>query len=163
MNVVLINPRIPQNTGNIARTCAVTGTGLHLVRPFGFSLKDKYLKRAGLDYWKKLDVKIHDSISSFREKYSNGNNNKFTFTASARKCYHEVDYSGEEFLIFGPEPEGFSRGELQKFSETPLRLPMLNWARSLNLANSVAVVVYEAYRQLDFPGFKRRGNFLKEF
>ncbi len=161
MHIVLVHPQIPQNTGNIARTCAVTKTSLHLIRPLGFSLDDKYLKRAGLDYWDQLDIKIHDSLEEFlrerpREKM-------YLFTSKADKCYHKIDYTGDEYLIFGRESDGLSEDFIKQNFQRSLRIPMLDWARSLNLANSAAIVIYEAYRQLGFPNFTCRGDFLQEF
>ncbi len=161
MNIVLVNPQIPQNTGNIARTCAVTESTLHLIKPLGFTLEDKYLKRAGLDYWDQLDINVHESLRDFLHNYPR--DKMFLFTTKAETCYHEIKYKGDEYLIFGEESDGLSDDFIRENFYRSLRIPMLDWARSLNLANSVAVVLYEAYRQLDFPGFKRRGDFLKEF
>ncbi len=161
MNIVLVNPQIPQNTGNIARTCSVTGSTLHLIRPLGFSLDDRYLKRAGLDYWDQLDIQIYDDLDEFlqccpRERM-------YLFTTRANSCYHEIEYEGDEYLLFGQETDGLDEDFVSENFLHSLRIPMQDWARSLNLANSVAIVLYEAYRQLDFPGFNRKGDFLKEF
>lgn len=158
---MLVYPQIPQNTGNIARTCAVTKTTLHLIKPLGFTLDDKYLKRAGLDYWDQLDIKIHESLDVFLYKYPR--EKMYLFTTKANSCYHEIDYDGDEYLIFGKESDGLSDNFIKNNFQRSLRIPMLNWARSLNLANSVAIALYEAYRQLEFPDFKCRGDFLQEF
>ncbi len=161
MNIVLVNPQIPQNTGNIARTCAVTGSALHLVKPLGFSLDDKYLKRAGLDYWDQLDINIHENFDRFWKKISK--KRIYIFTSKSQRSYHEIQYDLDEYLIFGPEPDGMSEEFLRDNFSKCLRIPMLDEARSLNLANSVAIVIYEAFRQHNFPDFKKEGNFLKEF
>ncbi|MFN2363180.1 MAG: tRNA (uridine(34)/cytosine(34)/5-carboxymethylaminomethyluridine(34)-2'-O)-methyltransferase TrmL [Halarsenatibacteraceae bacterium] len=161
MNVVLVEPRIPQNTGNIARTCAVTGSSLHLVKPLGFSLKDKYLKRAGLDYWDDLDIHIHESFDDFLKKHQD--DKLYLFSTKAAKTYTEEKFTGDEYLIFGKETAGLPEDFIKDNLPSSLRIPMRDYARSLNLANSVAIVLYEAYRQLDFPGFQKRGKFMQEF
>lgn len=161
MNVVLVEPRIPQNTGNIARTCAVTDSRLHLVRPLGFSLQDRYLKRAGLDYWDQLDLEVHDSFNDFLAKY--GSENLLLFSTKAPRIYTEQNYQGDEFLLFGKETAGLPESFIADNLSSSLRIPMKNHARSLNLANSVAIVVFEAYRQLNFPEFQKKGDFLQEF
>ncbi len=161
MNIVLVEPRIPQNTGNVARTCAVTDTGLHLVRPLGFSLEDKYLKRAGLDYWDQLNLEVHDSFSAFLAQYRK--ENLLLFSTKAPRIYTEQHYRGDEFLLFGKETAGLPESFIADNLSSSLRIPMKNHARSLNLANSVAIVVFEAYRQLGFPEFQKKGDFLQEF
>ena len=161
MNVVLVEPRIPQNTGNIARTCAVTDTKLHLVRPLGFSLQDKYLKRAGLDYWDQLDIEIHENFTAFLEKY--GKKKLLLFSTKAKRVYSDEEYRGDDFLLFGKETAGLSEKFIADNLENSLRIPMKNYARSLNLANSVAIVLFEAYRQLGFPEFQKKGDFMQEF
>jgi len=161
LNIVLVEPRIPQNTGNVARTCAVTDTGLHLVRPLGFSLEDKYLKRAGLDYWDQLNLEVHDSFSAFLAQY--GKENLLLFSTKAPRIYTEQHYRGDEFLLFGKETAGLPESFIADNLSSSLRIPMKNHARSLNLANSVAIVVFEAYRQLGFPEFQKKGDFLQEF
>lgn len=150
MHIVLIEPEIPSNTGNIVRTCAATGTSLHLVGPLGFSLKDKYLKRAGLDYWDLAMVFQHDSFEGLRSKYPE---NRFYFT-SKKSCrlYTDVKYNREDFLVFGKETEGLPDSILEQNWDTTLKIPKLQEARSLNLSNAVAIVLYEALRQLDFNG-----------
>lgn len=161
MNVVLVEPRIPQNTGNIARTCAVTGSSLHLVKPLGFSLEDKYLKRAGLDYWDDLDIHIYESFDEFLSQHHD--DKLYLFSTKAAKTYTEEKFSGDEYLIFGKETAGLPENFIKENLPSSLRIPMRDYARSLNLANSVAIVLYEAYRQLDFPGFQKRGKFMQEF
>ncbi len=149
MNIVLVEPEIPQNTGNIARTCAVTGSSLHLVRPLGFSIDDRYLKRAGLDYWHLLDIYYYDTFNELRQRFSK---NTFCYlTTKGTRFYTEVNYSPEDFLVFGKETGGLSREILEENSAYCIRIPMINEVRSLNLSNSVAIVVYEAWRQCGFP------------
>jgi len=150
-NIVLVEPEIPYNTGNIARTCAATGSILHLVKPLGFSTEDKYLKRAGLDYWDKVKVVYHENFYEFSQKYFQGR--KFYLSTKGKKYYHEIQYQPGDFLIFGKETAGLPQELLDKNGEFTFRIPMLPQIRSLNLANTVAVVVYEALRQLQFPNF----------
>jgi len=150
LNIVLVEPEIPANTGNIARTCAVTGASLHLIKPLGFSTADKYLKRAGLDYWHLVDVIYHESFADFAGCYKGG---RFYFaTTKASLFYTEVSYETDGFLIFGRETRGLPPEILDGCPGTKIRVPMINEARSLNLANTVAVVLYEALRQQGFPG-----------
>lgn len=151
IQVVLYQPEIPPNTGNIARTCALTGTPLHLIRPLGFSIDDKTLKRAGLDYWHLLNLTVHDSLEAFLERYPEGS--FYLYTTRATRLYTEVAYEPGSFLIFGKETAGLPEALLARFPDRLLKIPMLNreGVRSLNLSNSVAVAVYEAYRQLGFP------------
>jgi tRNA (cytidine/uridine-2'-O-)-methyltransferase len=148
LNIVLVEPEIPQNTGNIARTCAATGTGLHLIKPLGFSIEDRYLKRAGLDYWNEVLVSTCDSFAELREKYSG----KLFYYAStkAARAYTEVDYPEDCFLVFGKETAGLPEELLEANREFTVRIPMRPGIRSLNLSNSVAVVLYEALRQQGF-------------
>ncbi len=150
MNIVLVEPEIPANTGNIARTCAVTGAGLHLVRPLGFSTDDKYLKRAGLDYWHLVNISYYDNIAELKEKYPG--NRFFYISTKGNKSYHSVEYGCDDFIVFGKETRGLPEDLLRANQEYCLRIPMIDCARSLNLANSVALVLYEALRQQDFPG-----------
>ena len=150
MHIVLVEPEIPNNTGNISRTCAVTGSGLHLVRPLGFSTDDKHLKRAGLDYWKYLDLHYYDSFAEVQAKYPQGT---FWFASTkAKHHYHEVEYGPNDFLVFGKETAGLPKELLDANPDTAIRIPMLPDIRSLNLANSVAIVLYEALRQQSFVG-----------
>jgi len=149
LNIVLVEPEIPQNTGNIARTCAVTGSSLHLVKPLGFSIDDKHLKRAGLDYWYLLDIHYHESLDDFFKKYPEGD---FYFsTTKAKRFYTDVKYTENSFLFFGKETAGLPESLLKKYQDRCIRIPMHSQARSLNLSNSVAIIVYEALRQLNFP------------
>jgi tRNA (cytidine/uridine-2'-O-)-methyltransferase len=149
LNIVLVEPEIPQNTGNISRTCAVTGATLHLVKPLGFSVDDSHLKRAGLDYWKLLDIRYHDSLDDFFKKHPEGD---FYFsTTKARRFYTDVKYTNDSFLFFGKETAGLPKWLLERYSDRCVRIPMKDGARSLNLSNSVAIMVYEALRQLNFP------------
>lgn len=151
LNIVLVEPEIPQNTGNIARTCAAIGAKLHLVRPLGFEISDKYVKRAGLDYWDKLDIEEHNSLSDFLKKYP-VNNNMFLVTTKGQHCYSDVDYSklDEVFLLFGKETKGLPESLLKEHLENTIRIPMRETLRSLNLSNSVAIVAYEVFRQNNF-------------
>ena len=150
MRIVLVEPEIPANTGNVARTCAVTGCELHLVRPLGFSIDDRQLKRAGLDYWHQLKVYLHDSFSDLLGEYPGGT--FFYFSTKGKKKYSEVSYGPDDFLVFGRETAGLSDRILRGNQDRTLRLPMLTGSRSINLSNSVAVVVFEALRQQGFPG-----------
>lgn len=150
LNIVLVEPEIPQNTGNIARTCAATGTSLHLVKPLGFSIDDKHVKRAGLDYWSLLDLHIYENLDEFFQK---NDVNKFYFaTTKGHKSYTDFNFEEGAFLIFGKETAGLPKEILSKYKERTMRIPMVNdeRARSLNLSNSVAIIVYEALRQLKF-------------
>ena len=157
LNVALIEPEIPQNTGNIARTCAATGASLHLVKPLGFSIDDRYLKRAGLDYWHLLDIKVYENSDEFFEK--NKDKKMFFATTKADKTYCEVSYPEDCFIVFGKETKGLPEELLEKRLEDTIRIPMIEEARSLNLSNSVAIIVYEALRQLDFPTLKNTGKY----
>ncbi len=148
LNIVLCCPDIPQNTGNIARLCVGVGARLHLVKPFGFTLSDKKLKRAGLDYWDNLDCIIYDSIEDFFEK--NSNINFYIATTKAEFTHYEVKYKEDDFLIFGSETSGFPLYYLDKYFDRCINIPMKSTIRSLNLANCVAIVLYEALRQLKF-------------
>ena len=154
INVVLVEPEIPQNTGNIIRTCAATGATLHLVRPLGFSLEDKYLKRSGLDYWDIANIQYYDSFEEVVEKNPNGT--FFYATTKVDQAHSDVKYVDNSFIVFGKETKGLPESLIKANLETFIRIPMLNIekARSLNLSNSVAIVVYEALRQLDYPGMR---------
>lgn len=160
LNVVLVEPEIPQNAGNIARTCAVADTVLHLVRPLGFEVTDKYLKRAGLDYWDKVDIRYYDSIEEVMQKYYNGKN--FWFYSTKAKIIHsEAKYSDGDFLVFGKETKGLPETLLKAHYDECVRIPMWGELRSLNLSNSVCVGVYEALRQLGYPQMKTEGEIPK--
>ena len=154
LNVVLVEPEIPQNTGNIIRTCAATGATLHLVRPLGFSLEDKYLKRSGLDYWDIANIQYYDSFEEVVEKNPNGT--FFYATTKVNQAHSDVKYVENSFIVFGKETKGLPETLIKENLETCIRIPMLNLekARSLNLSNSVAIVVYEALRQLDYPSMR---------
>ena len=149
-HIVLVEPEIPANTGNIARTCAATGTHLHLVKPLGFSTDDKTLKRAGLDYWHAVDISYHDSFWEVKELFPQGR--FFCATTKANKVYSDYRFQDGDFLVFGKETAGLSAEILEAHVSTLLRMPMTDQVRSLNLSNSVAILLYEALRQNDFPG-----------
>ena len=156
MHIVLYEPEIPQNTGNIARTCAATGSVLHLIKPLGFSLEDKYLKRAGLDYWRMMRYEVHENFEELLEKYP-GARMHFLSTKAPRS-YTEAAYGPDDFLIFGRETRGLPESLLSRVYDRCLRIPMVPGARSLNLSNSVAIVLYEALRTLNFPGMQEAGE-----
>lgn len=158
-NVVLVEPEIPQNTGNIARTCAVTNTKLHIVKPMGFEITDAKLKRAGLDYWHFLGVKYYENIDEFFETNKGG---RFFFsTTKAVNNYCDVQFCDNDFILFGKETKGLDEALLKANKEHCIRIPMIDEARSLNLSNSVAVVLYEALRQQNFEGLKEKGALTK--
>lgn len=157
LNVVLVEPEIPQNAGNIVRTCAVTESILHMVRPLGFEVSDKYLKRAGLDYWHFVDIRYYDSIEEIMDKHYSGENFWF-FSTKAKNIHSDVKYKDGDFLVFGKETKGLPEELLKKYYNRCVRLPMRDETRSLNLSNSVCVGVYEALRQLDYTGLKTQGE-----
>ena len=160
LNIVLVEPEIPQNAGNVARTCAVTGSKLHLVRPLGFEVTDKHLKRAGLDYWKYLDITYYDSVQELMDKHYKGDN--FWFFSTKSKCIHsDAQYKDGDFLVFGKETKGLPEDLLEKHYDECVRIPMMGELRSLNLSNSVCVGVYEALRQMGYVGFKTQGEIPK--
>jgi tRNA (cytidine/uridine-2'-O-)-methyltransferase len=148
MQIVLVEPEIPGNTGNIARLCAATGASLHLVRPLGFSVDDRYLKRAGLDYWHLVDIHYYDSVEEVLQAYPD--NPRFLLTTHAHQSYTRVSYGPDPLLIFGKESAGLPVSFREAHADECVRIPMVKEARSLNLANSVAIVLYEALRQNDF-------------
>ena len=156
MHIVLVEPEIPQNTGNIARTCAATGAVLHLVRPLGFSLDDRYLKRAGLDYWHLMELHVHDSLEDFF-RATHGARYFFASTKAPR-AYTQVQYKTDDMILFGRETRGLPENLLEKVYDRCIRSPMRQQARSLNLSNSVAIVLSEALRQLDFPCLASEGS-----
>lgn len=155
-HIVLVEPEIPQNAGNIARTAAATGCVLHLVKPLGFEISDKYLKRAGLDYWDQVKVVIHESFQA-AEKALSGCRFRF-FTTKAKRSYPELDYREGDALVFGKESKGLDEEILLKHEKDCVRIPMLKDIRSLNLSNAVAVAVYEGLRQNNFSGFTLQGE-----
>ena len=156
LHIALIEPEIPQNTGNIARTCAATGAHLHLVRPLGFEITDRQLKRAGLDYWDKLDIAYYDSLDDFLEKTEDAP--KFFYTTKAPRRHTDVSYPDGCFLVFGKETAGLPETLLAAHPDACVRIPMRPTLRSLNLSNSVAVAVYEVLRQWDFPDLSSVGE-----
>jgi len=156
LNIVLHEPEIPQNTGNIARSCAATGAALHLIGPLGFSIEDKYLKRAGLDYWDKVNLFYYNSLDEFFSKH-HGKPIFFSST-KASKTYDQVKYPEDCFIMFGKETKGLPEDLLRENYDRCIRIPMREGIRSLNLSNSVAIVLYEALRQLGFPGLQRQGQ-----
>lgn len=155
LNIVLVNPEIPQNTGNIARTCAATGAVLHLIEPLGFSLADKYLKRAGLDYWHLMTYHTWPDLASFLAAHP-GTRMHFASTKAPRS-YTEATYAADDYLVFGCETRGLPENLLERVYDHCIRIPMRPEARSLNLSNAVAIVLYEALRQLDFPDLNAQG------
>ena len=178
LNIVLVEPQIPQNTGNVARTCAATGARLHLVGPMAFKVDDKKLKRAGLDYWHMLDITFYDDISEFYSKVSGGvlklsNNdpieypdtsahNFHYFTTKAPRIYTEPEYKDNAYIIFGSETKGLDEALLYKNPNQCVRFPMLPDARSMNLSNAVAVGVFEVLRQWGFPNLQNHGKMAKQ-
>ena len=156
MNIVLVNPEIPQNTGNIARTCAATGAVLHLIRPLGFELTDRYLKRSGLDYWNLMEYYVYDSPENFFLNHPGARCHYAT--TKAPRGYHEASYQDGDFLIFGCETRGLPENLLKKAYDRCIRIPMRAEARSLNLSNSVAIILYEALRQNGFSGMNTKGR-----
>ncbi len=159
LNIVLVEPEIPQNTGNIARTCAATGARLHLVKPLGFDIDDKKLKRAGLDYWDMLDITFYENMSDFYDKNPDGR--FFYCTTKARHNYDEMQYKDGDYFVFGKETKGLDEALLKENPQTCIRIPMVEGARSLNLSNSVAVIVYEGLRQNKFVDLQKYGELTK--
>ncbi|MDE5768852.1 MAG: tRNA (cytidine(34)-2'-O)-methyltransferase [Oscillospiraceae bacterium] len=163
--IVLAEPQIPQNTGNISRTCAVTGAVLHLIKPYGFEITDKNLKRAGLDYWDKLEILEYESLQDFMTQHEN--HKIYFFTTKSRICHSDVDYrkfldSGQDvYIMFGREDAGLPEELLVQHPETAVRIPMRPTLRSLNLSNSVAIAAYEVLRQWDYPDMTAHGNLTK--
>ncbi len=156
VNVVLLEPEIPANTGNIGRTCVATGSRLHLIRPLGFQINDQMLKRAGLDYWPDLDVTIYDDLADFMEK--NPGAHVYMATTKSRQLYTELPYEDGCFLMFGKESAGIPEELLVQHPQDTMRIPMLGDTRSLNLSNAAAIVIYEALRHQDFAGLNARGD-----
>ena len=155
LNIVMVEPEIPQNTGNVARTCAATGARLHLVGPMGFKIDDKKLKRAGLDYWDLLDITYYDNLEDF---FKENSGEFFVFTTKALHTHTEVTYLDNAYLFFGKETKGLPEELLLKNRDKCVRIPMISDARSLNLSNSVAIGVYEVLRQWDYPELQNFGQ-----
>ena len=155
LNIVLVEPQIPQNTGNIARTCAATGARLHLVKPMGFTVDDKKLKRAGLDYWHLLDITYYNNIDDF---FARNHGSFYYFTTKGQHRYSDIAYPDNAYLLFGREDAGLNEDLLYANPDTCVRLPMINNARSLNLSNTVAIAAYEVLRQWDFPALEAHGQ-----
>ena len=159
LNVVLHEPEIPQNCGNIARTCAATGARLHLIRPLGFDISEKAVRRAGLDYWNLVDVRVYDNLEDFFQK--NQVRQLWCLSTKAPRCYTEAEFTEDCFLLFGKETKGLPEDFLEAHREECIRIPMRNEARSLNLSNAVAITVFEALRQTGFQGLLDHGKMKK--
>ncbi|MCL2076814.1 MAG: tRNA (cytidine(34)-2'-O)-methyltransferase [Oscillospiraceae bacterium] len=159
LNIVLVEPQIPQNTGNIARTCAATGARLHLVKPLGFVIDNAKLKRAGLDYWDLLDITYYNGLEDFLAKVKSTEGNCFYFSTKSPKPHTEVKYPDNSYIVFGREDKGLPESLLCGNLDSCVRIPMISQARSLNLSNSVAVGVYEVLRQWDYPELQNFGKF----
>lgn len=155
LNIVLAEPQIPQNTGNISRTCAVTGAALHLIKPYGFVITDKALKRAGLDYWDKLEIYEYESLEDFFEKTDG---EYYYFTTKGKHVHSDVEYKDNVYILFGREDKGLPEKLLYENEEHCVRIPMRPDLRSLNLSNSVAIATYEILRQWDYPDLTREGK-----
>ena len=164
LNVVMVEPEIPQNTGNIARTCAATGTKLHLVYPLGFSISEKAVKRAGLDYWDKVEIEEHESFKKFLETYKPEEHNMFFATTKGKHIYSEPNYKEMEevFLLFGKETKGLPEDILKKYIDKTIRIPMRPTLRSLNLSNSVAIAVFEVLKQKNFEELEEISSYFDE-
>lgn len=154
LNIVFVEPEIPPNTGNIARTCAATDTKLHLVKPLGFSIDDRQVKRAGLDYWPYVDLEIHESLEEFMLKY--GNQRLWLATTKGGRLYADVEFKDGDFILFGRETRGLPKDFIEEHEENAIRIPMSEntRARSFNLSNSANIILFEALRQMGFPGLK---------
>jgi len=164
LNIVLVEPEIPQNTGNIARTCAAIGAKLHLVYPLGFSISERQVKRAGLDYWDKLEIEEHMNLKSFLEKYKPEENNMFFVTTKGKHIYSDPTYEDmdEVFLLFGKETKGLPEDLLLKYIDRTIRIPMRKTLRSLNLANSVSIVAYEVERHFGFDNLEEISSYFDD-
>ena len=160
LNIVLVEPEIPHNTGAVARTCAATGARLHLVRPLGFDISEQAVERCGLDYWYLVDISVYDNLDDYFAK--NGDTGLWLATTKAPRAYHEADFSGDVTLMFGKETAGLPQWLREKYRDRCIRIPMISQARSLNLSNSVAILAYEALRQQGFPGLLAEGSMADE-
>ena len=151
MNIVFLNPEIPTNTGNIGRTCVLTNTKLHLIKPLGFSLEDKYIKKGGLDYWEKVQLFIWEDFDHFyKENIENKDENLYFATTKTNQKYSDIKFQKNDFIMFGPESRGIPEEILNKYKEYNITIPMIPMGRSINLANSASIILYEALRQNDF-------------
>lgn len=159
LNIVLVEPEIPQNTGNIARTCAALGAKLHLIHPLGFDISEKAVKRAGLDYWDKLEIVEYSSLQEFKDKIKS--KNIYLLSTKANKVYTDIEYQDECYLVFGPETRGLPEDYILENFENTVRIPMRNNIRSLNLSNSVAIVAYEVERQLRYIGLQEKSSYFR--
>lgn len=160
LDIVLVEPEIPHNTGAIARTCACTGARLHLIKPLGFDISDKWVKRCGLDYWHLVDISVYENLDEYFAKH--GDENLWLATTKAPRTYHEADLSGSAALMFGKETAGLPLWLRERYRDRCIRIPMISEARSLNLSNSVAILAYEALRQQGFPGLMEAGEMSAE-
>ena len=160
LNIVLVEPEIPQNTGNIARTCAALGATLHLVHPLGFDISEKAVKRAGLDYWDKFDIIEYSSLQEFKEKVKS--KNIYLLSTKANKVYTDIKYEDDSYLVFGPETRGLPEEYILDNFENTVRIPMKKNIRSLNLSNSVAIVAYEVQRQLNYIELQETSNYFQD-
>ena len=160
IDIVLVEPEIPMNTGNIARTCACTGARLHLVKPLGFDISDRAVKRAGLDYWQYVDISVYEDIGDFLAKH--GDKKLYLATTKAPRDYTQADLAGDVMLLFGKETAGLPDWLRERYRDRCIRIPMISQVRSLNLANSAAILCYEALRQQGFPNLKSTGIMLEE-
>lgn len=165
IHIVMVEPEIPANTGNISRTCAVTAAKLHLIKPLGFDISDKMLKRAGLDYWDKLDIEVHENLEAYLNKYGHLMKNTFLATTKGQKKYTDIEYNkvcGDIFLMFGKETKGLPEDLILSNFDNAVRIPMKKTLRSLNLSNSVNILLYEVLRQLDFMDLEESSTYFKE-
>lgn len=161
INIVMVEPEIPQNTGNVARTCACTGARLHLVKPLGFEIDDKKMKRAGLDYWNSLDITYYDNLAQFLEIHKDDMDKMYFFTTKGQKRHSDVQYPDGAYLVFGKETKGLPEELLHDNYQNAVRIPMREQLRSLNLSNSICVAVYEVLRQWDYDGLNEEGHLTK--
>lgn len=160
INIVLVEPEIPQNTGNIARTCAAIGATLHLVHPLGFDISQKAVKRAGLDYWDKLDIVEYENLEDFKNKVKS--KNIYLLSTKSNKAHTDISYVDECYLVFGPESRGLPEDYILEHFKTSVRIPMREGIRSLNLSNAVAIVAYEAERQLNYDNLRKKSDYFKK-
>ena len=160
LDIVLVEPEIPHNTGAVARTCAATGARLHLIKPLGFDISDKAVKRCGLDYWYLVDISVYENIDEYFARH--GDRNIYLATTKAPRAYSEADMTGDVAILFGKETAGLPEALRKKYRDRCIRIPMISEARSLNLSNSVAILAYEALRQQGFPGLLGTGSMAKD-